>query len=257
MSKFASIQTDKQMKKYILTTLVLFFFIITECFSQSEFTTCLFDSVRNRPIPIAVYQPQKVNKHTKVVVFNHGYDGNEKPAANQSYTYLTRFLSEKGYYVISIQHELSDDPLLAMEGDFMETRMPNWKRGMENILFVINEYKKLRPELDWKHLSVIGHSNGGDMTMLLATEYPRLIKKAISMDHRRMVMPRVSAPQIYTLRGCDYDADPRVVPTTEEQQKHNITVIKLDGITHSDMGSRGTKEQYATITKYICKFIKE
>ena len=35
------------------------------------------------------------------------------------------------------QHKLSDDSLLAIEGNFMETRMSNWKRGEENILFTI------------------------------------------------------------------------------------------------------------------------
>jgi len=115
--------------------------------------------------------------------------------------------------VISIQHELSDDPLLAMEGNFMETRMPNWKRGEENILFTIREFKKLKPDLQWKKLCVIGHSNGGDITMLTATDHPELIMKAISMDHRRMIIPRTKKPRIYTLRGCDYDADPGVLPT--------------------------------------------
>lgn len=131
-------------------------------------------------------------------------------------------MAEKGYYVISIQHELSDDPLLAIEGNFMETRMPNWKRGEENILFTIREFKKLKPNLQWEKLCVIGHSNGGDITMLTATNHPELIMKAISMDHRRMIIPRTQKPRIYTLRGCDYDADPGVLPTSEEQQKFRI-----------------------------------
>ena len=37
------------------------------------------------------------------------------------------------------------------------------------------------------------------------------------MDHRRMIMPRTRNPRLYTLRGCDYDADSGVLPTEKEQ----------------------------------------
>ena len=206
-------------------TILLLLLSLAEVYAQTEFTTSLFDSRRNRIVPVAVYRPKKESARTGVIIFNHGYDGNKNDKSNQSYSYLTRFLAEKGYYVISIQHELSDDPLLAMEGNFMETRMPNWKRGEENILFTIREFKKLKPNLQWEKLCVIGHSNGGDITMLTATNHPELIMKAISMDHRRMIIPRTQKPRIYTLRGCDYDADPGVLPTSEEQQKFRIEVV--------------------------------
>ena len=93
-----------------------------------------------------------------------------------------------------------------------KTRMPNWERGSGKYLFHHSEFKKLKPQLDWDKLILIGHSNGGDMTMLFATKYPHLINKAISMDHRRMIMPRTEKPRLYTLRGCDYDADAGVIP---------------------------------------------
>ena len=171
-------------------TILLLLLSLAEVYAQTEFTTSLFDSRRNRIVPVAVYRPKKESARTGVIIFNHGYDGNKNDKSNQSYSYLTRFLAEKGYYVISIQHELSDDPLLAIEGNFMETRMPNWKRGEENILFTIREFKKLKPNLQWEKLCVIGHSNGGDITMLTATNHPELIMKAISMDHRRMIIPQ-------------------------------------------------------------------
>lgn len=245
------------MKPNKLIALFLFSLSMTCSFSQSEFTTCLFDSPRNRIIPVAIYQPKKIAKHTQVIIFNHGYDGNENSRSNKTYAYLTRFLAEKGYYVISIQHELYNDPPLAMEGNFMKTRISNWKRGVENILFTITEFKKLKPELDWESTIMIGHSNGGDMTMLFATEHPELITKAISMDHRRMIMPRTDNPRIYTLRGCDYEADPNVIPTKEEQRKFHTTVVKLNGITHTDMGHGGSIEQHDLINQYIYKFLKD
>lgn len=141
-------------------------------FSQMEFTIGLFDGGRNRVVPVTVYQPEKESSETKVIIFNHGYDGNRNVKSSQAYSYLNRFLAGKGYYVISIQHELPQDPLLAMEGNLMEARMPNWERGVENILFAIQEFRKLKPGLDWGKLILIGHSNGGDMVMLLRPGIP-------------------------------------------------------------------------------------
>lgn len=247
------------MNKLLILSIVIFMCISSSLKAdslQEEFQTCLFDSIRQRPIPIAIYQPKKINKHTRVVIFNHGYGKNDS-SSYLIYSYLTRALADNGYYVISIQHELPNDPLLAMEGEFMQTRMPNWKRGVENIHFIINEFQKLQPILDWKSLALIGHSNGGDMTMLFAAEYPQLIGKAISLDHRRMIMPRIGKPRIYTLRGCDYEADNGVIPTVEEQQKWHTTVIKLDGIKHSDMDNKGTQDQHKAILTNLLKFLNE
>ena len=98
--------------------------------------------------------------------------------------------------------------------------------------------------MNWSELILMGHSNGGDMTMLFATKYPQLISKAISMDHRRMIMPRTLKPRLYTLRGCDYEADAGVLPTGQEQEQFN-------------MGENGTAEQHDLINQHICKFLTE
>ena len=240
----------KRVKVYVATL-----WLSTFAFAQSEYTTCLYDSMRQRPIPIAVYQPAKMNKRTPVIIFSHGYGANDSNSY-KAYSSLTRPLSEKGYYVISIQHELPTDPFLAVKGNFMETRMPNWKRGVENILFTINEFKKLKPELDWNQISLLGHSNGGDMTMLFATLHPQLIQKAISLDHRRMRMPRILKPRLYSLRGCDYEADKGVIPTVKEQKEYHISVIQLDGITHSEMDNKGSQEKHEQMLQFIYHFLK-
>lgn len=124
------------------------------------------------------------------------------------------------------------------------------------MLFTIGEFKKIRPDLDWKSLALIGHSNGGDMVMLFATEYPGLIWKAISLDHRRMTMPKTDKPQICTLRGCDYDADKNVIPTPEEQLRYHIPVIRLEEIRHGDMDNKGSKEQHNIILSHLYRFLK-
>lgn len=99
-----------------------------------------------------------------------------------------------------------------MEGNLMETRMPDRERGVKNILFAIQEFRTLKPGLDWGRLVLIGHSNGGGMVMFFVARYPRLVDKAISLDHRRMKMPSIRKPRLYTLRGCDDEADGGVLP---------------------------------------------
>ena len=242
--------------KTILICLFTLFVSDSVSFACSEFTTCLYDGGRQRPVPVAVYQPETVTGKVKVIIFSHGYGQNDGNSF-KSYSFLTRSLADKGYCVISIQHELPQDPPLSMEGDFMKTRMPHWENGVANILFIIQEFKKLRPGLDWNNLALMGHSNGGDMSMLFASKYPEMITKAISLDHRRMIIPRIAKPRILTLRGCDYEADKNVIPTLDEQRKYHIGVIPLAGVKHGDMDDKGSREQHERMLNPICDFLEK
>ena len=243
------------LRRFLLITILTFMTIISIS-AQTEFTACFFDSTRHRRIPVTIYQPEIVTMQMPIILFNHGY-GVNKGDSYKEYSCLTKPLAAKGYYVISIQHELAEDPLLAMEGDFLKTRMPNWERGVENIFFTIEVFKKLKPELDWSRLTVMGHSNGGDMSMLFATKYPELINKAISLDNRRMIMPRTKKPRIYTLRGCDYEADVNVIPSTDEQKKYLISVVKLEDIKHGEMDNKGSQDKHEKMLAYLYRFLNE
>ncbi|MCD0471388.1 alpha/beta hydrolase [Flavobacterium sp. JAS] len=217
----------------------------------------LFDKSRNRKIPVAIYHPviaEKINKQ-QVVIFSHGY-GENKGGDNRIYSYLTENLASKGYFVISIQHELPTDDLLPMDGDLKITRKPNWERGTENILYAINEFKKTNPELDFKHLTLIGHSNGGDMTALFATKYPKLVYKIITMDNRRMPLPRTNHPKVYTLRSGNYQADEGVLPTEQEQKKYGMTV-QFTAINHRDMDNDATSEERRILNTYIEDYLSK
>lgn len=217
----------------------------------------LFDKSRNRKIPIAISCPKTDSKinNQQIIIFSHGY-GENKGGDNMIYSYLTENLASKGYFVISIQHELPTDDLLAMEGDFKVTRKPNWERGTDNILYVLNEFKIIKPELDFKHLTLIGHSNGGDMTALFATKYPKLVYKIITMDNRRMPLPRVNHPKVYTLRSKNYSADEGVLPTEQEQKKYGMTV-QFTPINHSDMDNDATIDERKIINTSIEKYLSE
>jgi predicted esterase len=218
----------------------------------------IFDSSRNRLIPVAFYFPisDKVLPKQKVIIFNHGYGGN-RGGANKAYSYLTEYLASQGYFVASIQHELPTDEPLAMTGKLQETRKPNWERGVQNILYVIKALKKSKPGLDYKQLALIGHSNGGDMIMLLAQEYPALVDKVISLDNRRMPLPRVKHPKIYSLRSSDQNqpADEGVLPTPDEQRKFGMKIITLSNLTHVEMSDDANEAQRKQINNYILDFL--
>ena len=126
-----------------------------------------------------------------------------------------------------------------------------------NILFTLNEFKNSNPELDYKHLIIIGHSNGGDITMLFAQKYPNLVDKIISLDNRRVEFPKTSQPKIYSLRSSDQIADEGILPSIEEQEKFKIIIIQLKNTTHKDMTDNATKTQKNEMNKYITEFLKE
>ena len=261
---------DLNIKFYIKIVLVL---ILTSCTSKinlphsedantkqevKEDSLFLFDKSRNRSIPVALYLPNSETKieNQKVVLLSHCYNQN-KLGTNKYYSFITKNLASKGYFVISIQNELPTDELLPTQGDLKVLRKPIWDRGCENVLFVINEFKKSNPELDFKHLILIGHSNGGDITMLFAHKYPDLVDKIISLDNRRVDFPRISKPKIYSLRSSDQVADEGVLPTDEEQKKFNIRIIQLKNTIHNDMMDSATKKQKKEMNKYIEEFISE
>ncbi|GLU53485.1 alpha/beta hydrolase family protein [Dyadobacter frigoris] len=218
----------------------------------------LFDKVRNRSVPIALYLPitdRKIRKQ-KLVIFSHGYYQN-MPSGNKQASYLTENLAAHGYFIASIQHELPSDELIPTTGIPQIVRRPFWDRGADNILFVINELKKAFPDLDFKTITLVGHSNGGDMTALFPQKYPGIVSKIITLDNRRMPLPRTIKPKVYSIRSSDQSADEGVLPSPEEQTKLAITIIKLPATIHNDMDNRGTKVQQKEINDYVLRFLKE
>jgi hypothetical protein len=61
------------------------------------------------------------------------------------------------------------------------------------------------------------------MTALFANNYPNFVYKIITLDNRRMYLPKTLIPKIYTLRSNDYP-DEGVLPTMEEQ-KNSISLF--------------------------------
>lgn len=254
--------------KYSISAIFTIPLLITSCSVQKKKTEhkdyevqldtlTLFDQSRHRKIPVAIYQPETNKKipNQQVIIFNHGY-GFNKGGDYFVYSYLTEKLASKGYFTVSIQHELATDNLIPTEGIPQIVRRPFWQSGSDNILFVINELKKTNPDLDFRHLTLIGHSNGGDMAALFSNQHPNMVYKLITMDNRRMFLPRTSIPKIYTLRSNDYPADQGVLPDEAEQKKYHITV-QPTLINHDHMDNKGSDEEKRTLNDFVLQYLSE
>lgn len=206
-------------------------------------TLVLVDSMRQRTIPIAYYAPHSTSDDKpKLALISHGY------GANRSGTYLhfsslAEHLASNGWTVVSIQHELPGDEPLAMKGDLRVLRRPNWERGVANIHFVLKAMKHAHPALEDAEVALVGHSNGGDISMLFAETYPVLVESVVSLDNRRMPLPRMRTPKIRSVRANDAPADDGVLPTREEQEEFGIRTIHLPNTKHVDMDDRATEVQ--------------
>ena len=157
----------------------------------------------------------------------------------------------------SLQHELPGDEPLPTTGDPAVARRPNWERGVQSIAFVLRELQRAHPALDPRRVLLVGHSNGGDMAMLFAREHPNLVQRVISLDNRRMPLPRARRPRVLSLRSADQPADRGVLPTPAEQARFGTQIIRLPHTRHNDMWDGATREQQQEMLAPIARFLNE
>lgn len=212
----------------------------------------LFDAARQRQIPIVLYQAAMLSRQTnkpKLAILSHGYGGH-----NTDYSFIAGALVKLGYLVASVQHDLPGDEPIPTTGNLRETRRPNWERGVQTILFVSQALQRKQPTLDVDNLLLVGHSNGGDIAMLFADKYPAQVANVVSLDNRRMPLPRRKRPRLLSIRSSDQVADPGVLPTLGEQQQFGITIVQLP-VRHNDMWDGASDEQKRAMTEVITHFL--
>lgn len=215
----------------------------------------LLDTLRNRRIPFAVFRPKDdTNTNIRLVIFSHGYGSNY--AKNYlNYSYLTKALAQKGFWVMSIQHELDGDPPLPMKGDMQVVRMPIWKRGEANILYCLHHLTEFFPKVIFKSVDLVGHSNGGDMSITTAMDFPKQFRHIITLDHLRCHIPLVSKPFYASLRSTDKQADEHVLPNKATCDSLGIKIIQLRKITHNEMNDEASKKQKRQIVTIVLRLL--
>jgi hypothetical protein len=189
-----------------------------------------------------------------VAILNHG-----NTVKFTEYSFLANIMAARGYMVVSIQHDLdSDEPMVTKVGEEYVGRRMQYNRGIANIMFAIDELKKVQPNADYKHLTMIGHSNGGDISMYFAKRHPEMIKKVVTLDNLRVPFVTDGKFKILSFRSQDpvFKADPGVVPDDDICAKAGITVVKT-GYQHTDMSDRGPDEVKSRIAGILDKFLDD
>src|SRR3974377_2370892 len=225
-------------------------------------TITFYDASRdNRPVPvdIAVRRDKEMQADAgmiklPVVIFNHG-----NTVKNTEYSFIANIFAARGYMVVSIQHDLpSDPPMVTKAGELYVGRLPQIQRGVANIKFAVEEMKDVQPNADYDHLTVVGHSMGGDITMYFAKQYPDRVKKVVTLDNMRVPFVPGGKLQILSFRSKDpqFKTDPGVIPSDEECEKLGITVVKTT-FQHNDMRDTGSEEAKASIQSMLDKFLAD
>jgi hypothetical protein len=225
-------------------------------------TVTFYDPARgNRPVPvdIAVRRDKEMQADAgmitlPVAVLNHG-----NTVKFTEYSFLANIFAARGYLAVSIQHDLDTDaPMVTKVGEIYVGRLPQYQRGIANIRFSVDELKKIEPHADYDHLTMVGHSNGGDISMYFAKQYPELIKKVVTLDNLRVPFMTDGKFKILSFRSKDpvFKADPGVVPNEEVCEKSGITVVQT-GYQHTDMSDRGPDNVKTTIQGMLDKFLDD
>ena len=212
---------------------------------------------RQVPVDIAVRRDKLMQADAgmitlPVAILNHG-----NTVKFTEYSFLANVFAARGYLAISIQHDLETDaPMVTKVGELYVGRLPQYQRGIANIRFAVDEMKKAEPNADYDHLTMVGHSNGGDISMYFAKMYPDQIKKVVTLDNLRVPFITDGKFKILSFRSKDpvFKADPGVVPDNDLCEKSGITVVQT-GYQHTDMSDRGPDDVKSTIEGMLHKFL--
>jgi hypothetical protein len=189
-----------------------------------------------------------------VAILSHG-----NTVKNTEYSFLANLFAARGYLVVSIQHDLeTDDPMVTKVGEEYVGRRMQYNRGISNINFAIDEIKKQYPNADYRHLTLIGHSNGGDISMYFAKLHPEMVKKVVTLDNLRVPFVTDGKIKILSFRSKDpvFKADPGVVPDDEICAKAGIKVVRTE-FQHNDLSDRGPDHVKASIQAKVQDFLDE
>src|SRR6267142_1463480 len=223
-------------------------------------TLTFYDASRdNRPVAvdIAVRFDKEMQANAgmiklPVAILNHG-----NTVKFTEYSFLANIFAARGYLAISIQHDLpTDPPMVTKVGEPYVGRLPQIQRGIANIRFAVDQMRKIQPNADYDHLTIVGHSMGGDISMYFAKMYPDQTKKVVTLDNLRVPFMTDGKFKILSFRSKDpvFKTDPGVLPDEEEREKAGITVVHTS-FQHNDMRDTGPDEAKASIQDMLDKFL--
>jgi len=222
-------------------------------------TLNLFDAARQRPVVVDLavrwdYEIKAVDGYWKLPV---AVISNGNTVKNTEYSFLANVFATRGYLVASIQQDLpTDPPLMTKIGLPYVGRREVYEKGCANILFVIEHLKKLQPHADYDHLTLVGHSNGGDTAMYFAQQHPDLVSKVVTLDNLRVPFVLANKLKILSFRSKDpnFVTDPGVLPSPEQTKAGGVSIVQTQ-FQHTWMSDRGPDSAKARIQATLDEFL--
>ena len=222
-------------------------------------TLNLFDATRQRPVSVDVavrrdYERKADEGYWKLPV---AIISNGNTVKNTEYSFLENVFAARGYLVASIEQDLpSDPPLMTKVGLPYVGRIGVYERSEANILFVLGQLKKMQPNADYDHLTMVGHSNGGDVAMYFAQQHPQMVSKIITLDNLRVPFVLNRKMKILSFRSSDpqFKTDPGVLPTPEQAKVDGIDIVKTP-YQHTWLSDRGPEDAKEKIQATLDKFL--
>ena len=219
----------------------------------------LFDTARNRAVAveIMVMRDSELRANAGIIklpvaILSHG-----NTVRNTEYRFLARVLAARGFLVVSIQHDLPSDPsLVTRPGSLYVGRLQVYERSEQNILFAIGEMKKIQPNADYGHLTMVGHSNGGDISMFFAQVYPELVTMIVTLDNLRFPCLLSGKARILLFRSNDWKPDPGVVPSELQSEEAGVTIVRTN-VPHVEMSDRGQNRFKDSIGSALDQFLSD
>ena len=224
-------------------------------------TLNLYDAARQRPVSVdlAVRRDYETKANYGFWKLPIAIISNGNTVKNTEYSFLANVLAARGYLVASIQQDLpSDPPLMTKIGMPYVGRRGIYIRCEANILFVLGKLQKLQPNAIYDHLTMVGHSNGGDVSMYFAKEHPELVSKVITLDNLRVPFVLSNRMKILSFRSKDpqFKTDAGVLPTPIQAKADGINIVNT-GALHTDLSDRGPDSVKEKIQATLDKFLSD
>ncbi|QDM15809.1 alpha/beta hydrolase [Tardiphaga sp. vice352] len=221
----------------------------------------LHDQVRNRDVmvDVAVRRDAEIKADAGYSTLPVAVISQGNTVKNTEYSFIANALAARGYLVLSIQHDLpSDAPLVTVKGALYAGRLQIYERGEANIDFVLGEMEKRQPHADYGDLTLLGHSNGGDISMYYAKQHASRVKQVVTLDNLRVPFVTDARLKILSFRSHDnvFKADPGVVPDEEAAKAAGIDIVQTDA-RHTDMSDRGPDLVKESIEATLDRFLSD
>lgn len=220
-----------------------------------------YDEARKRPVAVdlAVRRDTEMKAEAGMTMLPVAIVSHGNTVKNTEYSFLANVLAARGYLVASIQHDLpTDAPLMTTQGSLYVGRLKVYERGEKNIVFTIEQLKKQFPYADYDHLTLLGHSNGGDISMFFAQQHPELVRRVVTLDNLRVPFVTSGAAKILSFRSEDphFKTDPGVLPDSKVAKQAGIEIVDT-GAQHNELSDRGPESVKSRIQATLDQFLSE